>query len=88
MPFTPHRMQVCKCSNLVYFEVKDETMKSRLMKRGETSGRVDDNEETIAKRIKTFHDESEPVLEKYKSILHKVSVCAKQAGLELAQFRW
>ncbi|XP_077527592.1 adenylate kinase 1 [Haemaphysalis longicornis] len=65
--------EVCKCSNLVYFEVKDETMKSRLMKRGETSGRVDDNEETIAKRIKTFHDESEPVLEKYKSILHKVS---------------
>ncbi|KAK8770429.1 hypothetical protein V5799_013109 [Amblyomma americanum] len=48
-------------------------MKERLLKRGETSGRVDDNEETITKRIKTFHEESEPVLEKYKTIVHKVS---------------
>lgn len=65
--------EVCKCTNLVYFEVKDETMKARLLKRGQTSGRVDDNEETIAKRLKTFHDESEPVLEKYKDIVHKIS---------------
>ncbi|XP_037559544.1 atrophin-1 isoform X1 [Dermacentor silvarum] len=65
--------EVCKCTNLVYFEVKDDTMKARLMKRGQTSGRVDDNEETIAKRLKTFHDESEPVLEKYKAIVHKIS---------------
>lgn len=65
--------EVCKCTHLLYFEVKDETMKSRLIKRGETSGRVDDNEETIIKRLKTFHEESEPVLEKYKSIVKKVS---------------
>ncbi|XP_075536594.1 adenylate kinase isoenzyme 1-like [Dermacentor variabilis] len=65
--------EVCKCTNLVYFEVKDETMKTRLMKRGQTSGRVDDNEETIAKRLKTFHDESTPVLEKYSAIVHKIS---------------
>ncbi|XP_070377869.1 uncharacterized protein [Dermacentor albipictus] len=65
--------EVCKCTNLVYFEVKDETMTARLMKRGQTSGRVDDNAETIAKRLKTFHDESEPVLEKYKDIVHKIS---------------
>nr|XP_054919206.1 uncharacterized protein LOC129380930 [Dermacentor andersoni] len=65
--------EVCKCTHLIYFEVKDETMKTRLLKRGETSGRVDDNEETISKRIKTFHTESEPVLEKYKTMVHKVS---------------
>ncbi|XP_070395591.1 uncharacterized protein [Dermacentor albipictus] len=65
--------EVCKCTNLIYFDVKDETMKARLLKRGETSGRVDDNEETISKRIKTFHNESEPVLEKYKPMVLKVS---------------
>ncbi|KAL3200406.1 hypothetical protein MRX96_013352 [Rhipicephalus microplus] len=64
---------VCKCTNLIYFEVSDDTMKARLLKRGQTSGRVDDNEDTIVKRIKTFHDESEPVLQKYKSIVHKIS---------------
>ncbi|KAH8032868.1 hypothetical protein HPB51_003251 [Rhipicephalus microplus] len=48
-------------------------MHARLLKRGLTSGRVDDNEETIVKRIKTFHVESEPVLDKYKDMVHKFS---------------
>ncbi|CAN7994280.1 unnamed protein product, partial [Ixodes hexagonus] len=64
--------EVCKCTHLVYFEVADQTMQDRLMKRGETSGRVDDNEETIKKRIRTFREESEPVIEKYKALVHKV----------------
>ena len=40
-------------------------MTKRLLKRAETSGRVDDNEETIKKRLKTFHDLTEPVIEHY-----------------------
>ena len=35
------------------------------MKRGETSGRVDDNAETIKKRLKTFVEKTMPVLESY-----------------------
>ena len=50
----------------MYFEVSDETMKKRLLKRGETSGRSDDNEETIAKRVATFHEVSEPVIDHYR----------------------
>jgi len=46
-------------------------MKKRLMKRAETSGRVDDNEETIVKRLKTFHDHTRPVIEYYDK-QHKV----------------
>ncbi|KAL1419487.1 hypothetical protein MTO96_025396 [Rhipicephalus appendiculatus] len=65
--------EVCKCTALIYFEVKDETLHKRLLKRGLTSGRVDDNEKTIVNRIKTFHVESEPVLKKYKDIVHKYS---------------
>ncbi|XP_075737927.1 adenylate kinase isoenzyme 1-like [Rhipicephalus microplus] len=64
---------VCKCMNLIYFEVSDDTIKARLLKHGQTSGRVDDNEDTIVKCIKTFHVESEPVLQKYKFIVHKIS---------------
>ena len=50
---------------VLYFHVADETMKSRLLKRAETSGRVDDNEETIVKRLKTFHNHTTPVIDYY-----------------------
>ena len=46
-------------------QVADETMKKRLLKRAETSGRVDDNEETIMKRLKTFHNLTQPVIDHY-----------------------
>jgi adenylate kinase len=50
---------------VLYFDVKDETMKTRLLHRALTSGRVDDNEETIVKRLKTFHDHTTPVIDYY-----------------------
>ncbi len=56
---------VAPCDVLIYFDVPDEVMTKRLVKRGETSGRIDDNEETIKKRLKTFHDETQPILGHY-----------------------
>lgn len=47
----------------LYFEVSDETMKTRLLKRAQTSNRVDDNEATIRKRLDTFHQLTEPVIQ-------------------------
>jgi UMP-CMP kinase len=38
-------------------------MEERLIKRGETSGREDDNAETIKKRFHTFTDKTMPVIE-------------------------
>jgi UMP-CMP kinase len=35
---------------------------------GETSGRVDDNIESIKKRFATFRDTSYPVIEKYDKV--------------------
>ena len=37
----------------MFFKCSLETMEKRLLKRGETSGRSDDNAETIKKRFKT-----------------------------------
>jgi adenylate kinase family enzyme len=45
--------------------VPDEVMTERLMNRGKTSGRIDDNQETIAKRLVTFHEETTPILGYY-----------------------
>ncbi|CAJ0964786.1 unnamed protein product [Ranitomeya imitator] len=36
------------------------------MKRGETSGRADDNEETIKKRLETYYKATEPVIAMYE----------------------
>lgn len=41
-------------------------MEKRLLKRGETSGRTDDNLESIKKRFKTFEETSMPVVEMYE----------------------
>uniref|UniRef100_A0A8B9NAP8 Adenylate kinase isoenzyme 1 n=1 Tax=Accipiter nisus TaxID=211598 RepID=A0A8B9NAP8_9AVES len=52
---------------LLYVDAGKETMVKRLLKRGETSGRVDDNEETIKKRLETYYKATEPVIAFYKS---------------------
>ncbi|CAL1287221.1 unnamed protein product, partial [Larinioides sclopetarius] len=57
--------QISKCSFLLFFDVSDDVMKERLLNRGKTSGRADDNEETIAKRILTFHNHTQPILDHY-----------------------
>jgi len=67
--------QVAPVECVLYFEVEDDTMKSRLLKRAETSGRVDDNEETIAKRLKTFHEHTEPVIGYYTTENKVCKVC-------------
>lgn len=57
---------ILPCTKVLYFEVPDEIMVERLLNRAKTSGRVDDNEETIKKRLATFHKHSEPVIGYYK----------------------
>lgn len=59
--------QIKEAKLVLYFEVSDDTMVQRLLKRGETSGRVDDNEGTIRKRLETFHKLTKPLVEYYGS---------------------
>lgn len=55
----------------MYIDADDETMTERLVNRGKTSGRVDDNLETIKSRLQTFHNQTEPVIAHYEH-QHKV----------------
>ncbi|CAJ1438493.1 unnamed protein product [Effrenium voratum] len=50
---------------VLFFDVSEETMQARLVERGKTSGRADDNLESIKKRFVTFQRESMPVVEKF-----------------------
>lgn len=45
---------MCESSLVLFFTTDEETMLKRLRKRGETSGRDDDNDETIKKRFGVF----------------------------------
>ena len=45
---------------------EDELMK-RLIKRGQESGRADDNEETIKKRLTVYHSQTAPLIDWYKN---------------------
>ena len=46
-------------------EVPEPELVKRLVGRGATSGRSDDNEEVIAKRIKEYHSKTQPVANYY-----------------------
>jgi adenylate kinase family enzyme len=53
---------------VVFLECPKEEMEKRLLKRGETSGRSDDNMATILKRFDTFLQESLPVVKYYDNL--------------------
>lgn len=54
-------------------------MRQRLLKRGEASGRADDNAETILKRFHTFSQQSMPVVEWYEQEGRLKRISSEQA---------
>lgn len=59
--------------SVLYFECKKDELKRRLIERGKTSGRNDDVESVIEKRLQVFYDNNTPVIEHYEKIgkLHR-----------------
>lgn len=51
----------------LFFDCPEDVMQERLLNRGKTSGRADDNEESIKKRFKTFVETSMPVVDEFES---------------------
>ena len=54
-------------SVMLDLEVPEEELMTRLIKRGQQSGRADDNEETIKKRLVVYHSQTAPLIDWYKS---------------------
>lgn len=57
---------VCPSELVLFLDCPEDVMESRLLKRGETSGRSDDNAESIRKRFRTFVETSMPVVEHFR----------------------
>jgi len=53
-------------STLLDLSVNEDELIARLINRGKTSGRSDDNLETIKKRLEVYHEKTKPVNDYYK----------------------
>jgi len=60
-----HKSTAISC--MISLIVPEEELKSRLLKRGMETGRSDDNEETIARRIREYQEKTTPVASYYES---------------------
>ena len=54
-------------SVMLDLDVPEEELMVRLIKRGKDSGRADDNEETIKKRLHVYHSQTAPLIDWYKN---------------------
>ena len=51
-------------------------MEARMLERSKTSGRSDDNPETIAKRLVTFFEQTKPIVQHFKKQNKLISINA------------
>ncbi|BDD56548.1 hypothetical protein MPDQ_002830 [Monascus purpureus] len=65
---------VCKSEFTLFLNCPEDVMEKRLLKRGETSGRDDDNAESIRKRFRVFVETSMPVVDAFRKQGKVVSV--------------
>ena len=52
---------------VLFLDCPQDVMCTRLLARGETSGRIDDNHESIMKRFVTYQNETRPIISHFKS---------------------
>ena len=67
---------ICPSRFTLFFDCPEDVMQERLLNRGKTSGRSDDNAESIKKRFKTFIETSMPVIDYYEKEEKAVKVKA------------
>jgi len=73
--------EVCLASLVLFFSTTEEVMLNRLLERGKTSGREDDNVESIKKRFHTYKEQTMPVIEYYRK-LGKVAEVDSSTSIE------
>ncbi|KAH9857747.1 UMP-CMP kinase [Lenzites betulinus] len=56
---------VCLSTTVLFFTTTEDEMLKRLLERAKTSGREDDNEESIRKRFRVYKEQTMPVIEHY-----------------------
>ncbi|KAK2072734.1 hypothetical protein P8C59_007071 [Phyllachora maydis] len=62
-----HRFEqaVCPARFVLFYDCPESVLEARLLERGKTSGRADDNAESMRKRFRTFVETSMPVVHEF-----------------------
>ena len=63
---------------VIGLEVPDDELVARMINRGKLTGRADDNEETIQKRLKVYHNQTSPLKDHYKKQNKYVAIDGKR----------
>ncbi|KAI0792940.1 UMP-CMP kinase [Abortiporus biennis] len=67
---------VVEARTVLFFSTTEDEMLKRLLERAKTSGREDDNEESIRKRFRVYKEETMPVIEHYSKDQKVVTIDA------------
>jgi adenylate kinase len=51
---------------ILFFDLPDDVATERMLKRGVEESRPDDTPEVIAERLRTYHEQTEPIVEHYR----------------------
>ena len=65
------------------FQAPDEVGRERMLKRAAEEGRTDDTPEAIAERLRLYHEETEPLIEYYRSRGNLVGIHADRTVPEV-----
>ena len=67
-----------------FFDLDDETAKQRALGRAHEEGRTDDSVESIERRLSLYHEQTEPVVERYRTTGKLVPLHAARSVDEVA----
>ncbi|KAI1485945.1 uridylate kinase [Biscogniauxia mediterranea] len=74
---------VCPARLVLFYDCPEAEMERRLLERGKTSGRDDDNADSIRKRFRTFVETSMPVVDHYERLGKVVRIDAARSPDEV-----
>ena len=60
--------EVCDVEGVMFIDCPEDELEKRLLSRGQTSGRSDDNVETARKRFATYRDATMPVVQHFAAL--------------------
>jgi adenylate kinase len=69
---------------VLFFDLADDVAIERLVGRAQAEGREDDTPEAIARRLAIYHEQTEPVVERYRATGKLVPLHADRAIEQVA----
>uniref|UniRef100_A0A6B2LKH0 Adenylate kinase n=1 Tax=Arcella intermedia TaxID=1963864 RepID=A0A6B2LKH0_9EUKA len=70
---------------VVYFNCEERVLVERIMERAKTSGRSDDTLESLRLRLKTYKEQTQPIIEHYRKEGKLIEVDAGKSASDISQ---